>query len=97
VDYYEGFFNELHASAPERLEIIAQSHSGHVLDRNIWSGLPLTAPSGLQDQVDVKVALVDKISSAYGGGTKTVLIGHSMGSWVATKVKDDNCLLLTGT
>lgn len=59
------------------------SHLGHS------SGRHVTDPSRLftlQEQVDSKIAIFDALTEKFPKGTRFVLAGHSMGSWLSLKV-----------
>ncbi|KAF9581983.1 hypothetical protein BGW38_000812 [Lunasporangiospora selenospora] len=65
------------------LFMIPASHLGHT------AGSHVSEPSrlySLQEQVECKIAIMDKLFEIYPKGTRFILAGHSMGSWLALQV-----------
>lgn len=40
----------------------------------------------LEEQVESKIAILDRLREQYPAGTRFILAGHSMGSWLALRV-----------
>ncbi|KAG0092325.1 hypothetical protein BGZ92_010202 [Podila epicladia] len=83
IDYYTPFLQTVHDTCQGKLDIFGASHLGHS------SGPHVTDPSRLftlQEQVDSKIAIFDALTEKFPKGTRFVLAGHSMGSWLALKV-----------
>jgi pimeloyl-ACP methyl ester carboxylesterase len=40
----------------------------------------------LEEQVENKIAILDRLREIYPAGTRFILAGHSMGSWLALRV-----------
>ncbi|KAF9311791.1 hypothetical protein BG003_007014 [Podila horticola] len=83
IDYYTPFLQTVHDTCQGKIDIFGASHLGHS------SGRHVTDPSRLftlQEQVDSKIAIFDALTEKFPKGTRFVLAGHSMGSWLALKV-----------
>jgi len=67
----------------QSVSFILASHLGHS------AGSHVTDPSRLytlEEQVENKVAIFDRLRELYPAGTRFVIAGHSMGSWLALRV-----------
>lgn len=40
----------------------------------------------LEEQVESKIAILDRLREIYPAGTRFILVGHSMGAWLALRV-----------
>ncbi|KAG0032301.1 hypothetical protein BGZ81_011174 [Podila clonocystis] len=83
IDYYITFLQTVHDTCQGKIDIFGASHLGHS------SGRHVTDPSRLftlQEQVESKIAIFDALTEKFPKGTRFVLAGHSMGSWLALKV-----------
>ncbi|KAF9360071.1 hypothetical protein BGX26_010617 [Mortierella sp. AD094] len=83
IDYYTPFLQTVHDTCQEKIDIFGASHLGHS------AGSHVTDPSKtytLDDQVESKIAIVDKLRDMYPVGTRFILVGHSMGAWLALQV-----------
>ncbi|KAF9372402.1 hypothetical protein CPB97_001281 [Podila verticillata] len=83
IDYYTPFLQTIHDTCQGKIDIFGASHLGHS------SGRHVTNPSRLftlQEQVDSKIAIFDALAEKFPKGTRFVLAGHSMGSWLSLKV-----------
>ncbi|KAI1314468.1 hypothetical protein EDD11_002131 [Mortierella claussenii] len=83
IDYYTPFLQTVHDTCQGRIDIFGASHPGHS-----W-GPHVTDPSRLysiEEQVENKIAILDKLREMYPPGTRFVLAGHSMGAWLAMRV-----------
>ncbi|KAF9432878.1 hypothetical protein BGZ76_010187 [Entomortierella beljakovae] len=83
IDYYIPFLQTVHDTCDGKIDIFGASHLGHS------SGSHVVDPSklySLQEQVESKIAIVDKLRDMYPVGTRFILAGHSMGSWLALQI-----------
>jgi len=73
--------------ASSKLAIIAHTHLGHCPDL-ASNDYIRQAPDcyGLNAQVQALLEIFDAIRATFGPDTKTLLTGHSMGSWLALQV-----------
>jgi len=84
VEYYNDFQSTIYDDNPEAFEIMAVGHVGQSAQfpdtTSTWSTLVRQA----QHKIDV----VDKIRKIYpkSGGTKLVIINHSMGAYITSQV-----------
>ncbi|KAF9403733.1 hypothetical protein BGX21_011134 [Mortierella sp. AD011] len=83
IDYYIPFLQTVHDTCQEKIDIFGACHLGHS------GGSHITDPSrmySLDEQVASKIAIVDRLREMYPAGTRFILAGHSMGSWLALQV-----------
>lgn len=80
IDFYIPFLSALHGIfRNDGLDIYARAHLGHTPS--------LTVPHtrlGLLHQVEAAVEFHDAVK-AYSTGARVILVGHSVGSWVASQ------------
>lgn len=95
VDFYNDFHSSIHASLGDEAVVYAVGHLGHSADYPVsWRDAfwPLTKPVGakpcpsLDDQVRHKVAFIDWVAEKHRDAP-VVLISHSVGSFISTKVR----------
>lgn len=88
LGFYTLFLNAIHDKARvagKPLAILAHSHFGHT------PGIPFEGGRsclGLLPQVAGAVEAFDALKSAYGPQTKVVVVGHSVGAWIANQASD---------
>ncbi|KAF9366643.1 hypothetical protein BGX34_011682 [Mortierella sp. NVP85] len=83
VEYYTPFLQSVYDTCQERIDIFGASHLGHS------AGSHITDPSRmytLEEQVESKIAILDRLREIYPAETRFILAGHSMGSWLALQV-----------
>ena len=84
--YYTGWLSSIQSHLPSTT-VYAVGHLGHSPSSAAFAWTPKGAAS-LQDQVEHKVAFIDELSQTHDFGpgkdqTKLVLLGHSIGCWIA--------------
>lgn len=99
IDFLQSIYTAQSLSGAS-IEILSVSHRGHALlpivgDNPIWGSNVLNANqarkgygTSLQDQVRHKVAALDVVRKMYPDREKTkiVLVGHSIGAWMALEL-----------
>ncbi|KAG0313172.1 hypothetical protein BGZ97_010465 [Linnemannia gamsii] len=83
IDYYIPFLQTVHDKCDGKIDIFGASHLGHS------AGSHVADPSRmytLEEQVESKIAILDRLREQYPAGTRFLLAGHSMGSWLALRV-----------
>ncbi|KAG9327704.1 hypothetical protein KVV02_006408 [Mortierella alpina] len=83
IDYYTPFLQTVHDTCQGSIDIFGASHLGHS------AGSHVTDPSrlySLEEQVQNKIAILDRLRETYPPGTRFILAGHSMGAWLALRV-----------
>ncbi|KAG0371022.1 hypothetical protein BGZ54_001376 [Gamsiella multidivaricata] len=83
IDYYTPFLQTVHDTCQGKIDIFGASHLGHS------AGAHVTDPSrmyALEEQVESKIAIMDRLQEMYPAGTRFILAGHSMGAWLALRV-----------
>ncbi|ODQ54537.1 alpha/beta-hydrolase [Saitoella complicata NRRL Y-17804] len=86
VSYYTDFFDEAWERMGKRVAILGVSHAGFP------PALPLGEPLDVRGQVAHKVRILDRVleemdmKNKGGKRTKIVLVGHSVGSFIACEV-----------
>ncbi|KAF9113421.1 hypothetical protein BGX27_001596 [Mortierella sp. AM989] len=83
IDYYIPFLQTVHDTCQGKIDIFGASHLGHSAGSHITDSSRLYT---LEEQVESKIAIVDRLREMYPSGTRFVLAGHSMGSWLALQV-----------
>lgn len=79
IDFYIGFLSSLHGMfRDDRLAILAHAHLGHTPHLHVSKKL------GLLHQVEAALEVFDAIKGCWPT-TKVILVGHSVGSWIATQ------------
>ena len=84
ASFYRTYLSRVHDTEPSgSLAILACSLLGHS---------PQVAPvdskySNLHMQVEAVVDVLDSVSDTYKRGTKIILAGHSIGSWIILQVR----------
>ena len=80
LDFYVPFLSELHRGLrDDGLAILGHAHLGHTPRLNVEN------PRGLLHQVEAALEAFDAIKTCWPD-VKVVLVGHSVGSWIATQV-----------
>lgn len=87
AEFYEQYLSYIYASAPDSLSILGHSLIGHSPHAD---AVPQSF-SNLQAQVEGIVEVIDSVISTFGSGTRLILIGHSVGSWIVFQVS--GCIL----
>lgn len=86
LDFYTPFLNALYSKdKTSTLAILAHSHIGHSPEIDDLHFQQLTSYS-LPAQVQGALQAYDAVRHYYGQNTKIVLIGHSVGAWVALQI-----------
>lgn len=62
---------------------IVASHLGHSAGDHVTDTSRMYT---LEEQVESKIAILDRLREQYPAGTRFILAGHSMGSWLALRV-----------
>jgi pimeloyl-ACP methyl ester carboxylesterase len=92
VSFYRGFLDFIHRAHPS-LGILAHSHLGHSprLGRLPPTGAGAISrdAAGLEVQVQATIEVYDALMNEYRdvGGCKVILVGHSIGAWIATQAR----------
>ncbi|KAJ3298734.1 hypothetical protein HK104_010372 [Borealophlyctis nickersoniae] len=81
IQYYETFMAEIVAESRGEVDVVAPQHLGHSTAIS-HDGVKYT----LEDQIKHKVAFFDEVVRRYPAGTPIVLVGHSIGSYMAIQV-----------
>jgi len=81
IEFYRGFLSSIHDQTKNDIAILAHAHLGHA---------PHIPPPpeqflGLPPQVEGALEVHDAVKTTYPD-TKIVLVGHSIGAWISTKV-----------
>lgn len=98
--YYIDFLHSIYTSSSTKsIEILSVSHRGHaplpsIGSNAVWGDNQANAAHAsrgygcsLRDQVRHKIAVVDAVTRMYDRRqTKVVLVGHSIGAWMAAEV-----------
>lgn len=82
MDWYTPFLTAIHEKSHESLSILAHGLVGHTPGINT-SNQHASATS-LHAQVEHIVELIDAVKSQFD---RIVLIGHSVGTWIALQVR----------
>ncbi|KAG0248349.1 hypothetical protein BG011_000173 [Mortierella polycephala] len=83
IDYYIPFLQTVHDSCQGKIDIFGASHLGHSAGSHITDPARLYT---LEEQVENKIAILDRLRETYPVGTRFIIAGHSMGSWLALRV-----------
>ncbi|KAG0245997.1 hypothetical protein BGX31_005061 [Mortierella sp. GBA43] len=79
VDYYIPFLQSVYDTCQQKIDIFGGHSAGsHVVDPSRMFSL--------EEQVENKIAILDRLREIYPAGTRFILAGHSMGSWLALRV-----------
>jgi pimeloyl-ACP methyl ester carboxylesterase len=84
VSFYSLFLSAIHKSSYTRLAILSHAHVGHT--PGVGDGEMDARRYCLTTQIQNAVEAFDAIKSMYGPEIKIVLLGHSVGSWIALQV-----------
>jgi len=85
LGFYIPFLSAIHArDTSGALAIFGHAHLGHTPD--IEDLTQRHADSSLFAQVESAVEALDAIKNSFGSKTKVVIIGHSVGAWIALQV-----------
>ncbi|KAG0050103.1 hypothetical protein BGZ83_005096 [Gryganskiella cystojenkinii] len=83
IDYYTPFLQTVYDTCQGKIDIYGASHLGHSAGSHVTDSNRLYT---LEEQVESKIAILDRLRELYPAGTRFVLAGHSMGSWLALRV-----------
>ncbi|KAF9273321.1 hypothetical protein BGZ68_001608 [Mortierella alpina] len=83
IDYYTPFLQTVHDTCQGRIDIFGASHLGHSAGSHVADPSRLYS---LEEQVENKIAILDRLRETYPPGTRFILAGHSMGAWLALRV-----------
>ncbi|KAF6766581.1 hypothetical protein DFP72DRAFT_1089123 [Ephemerocybe angulata] len=84
VEFYIPFLSGLQErDHTSRLAILAHGHLNHIPLPNLELNVP---NHSLTAQVQSAIEAFDAIQAEFGSNTKFVLIGHSVGAWIASQV-----------
>ncbi|KAG0303419.1 hypothetical protein BGZ98_006678 [Dissophora globulifera] len=83
IDYYIAFLQTVHDTCEGKIDIFGASHLGHTAGSHVADPSRLYS---LEEQVENKIAIVDRLREIYPADTKFILAGHSMGAWLALRV-----------
>ncbi|TFK30823.1 alpha/beta-hydrolase [Coprinopsis marcescibilis] len=92
IEFYTPFLDALHHNGGANLGILAHGHIDHAPS----VGGSVSAEHSLTSQVQNAVEAFDAIASTYGNGTKVVLIGHSVGSWICLQIVKQREIQVSG-
>lgn len=84
LGFYATFLSAIHHKLEGDIAILAHAHLGHTPEIDA-SRVPQDA-SRLVAQVEGVVETLDAVISTYGAKPKIIVVGHSVGSWVALQV-----------
>jgi len=81
VEFYRGFLSAIHDQMKDEIAVLAHAHLGHA------SHIPPPPEQflGLTPQVEGALEACDAVKATYPAA-KMVLIGHSIGAWISTKI-----------
>lgn len=86
LNFYIPFLESLYArDTTSSLAIFACSHIGHTPGIEAENALP-TFRYGLPAQIEGSIEAFDAVQSTFSAGTKIVVVGHSVGSWLSLQV-----------
>ncbi|KAF1805076.1 hypothetical protein FB192DRAFT_1361017 [Mucor lusitanicus] len=86
VEYYTSFLQGIHSKMDaSSFEIIGVSHKGHSTNYHEKNNDRKTVYS-LEDQIQHKIDCLDTLRKDNGPDTKFILMGHSIGSYIAAAV-----------
>ncbi|KAF9909513.1 hypothetical protein EC991_008495 [Linnemannia zychae] len=83
IDYYIPFLQTIHDKCEGKIDIFGASHLGHSAGAHVIDPSRLFT---LEEQVENKIAILDRLREMYPAGTRFILAGHSMGSWLALRI-----------
>ncbi|KAI0312432.1 hypothetical protein OF83DRAFT_658957 [Amylostereum chailletii] len=88
TEFYASFLSRLHTSASNSFAILAHALLGFhgSINRSTSSTIPKPEAVGLLAQTEALISVHDALLSTYGSQTKIVLIGHSVGAWLAAQI-----------
>ncbi|KAG2045036.1 hypothetical protein BDR03DRAFT_930084 [Suillus americanus] len=88
IDFYHPFLTAIHKQDRSgTLAILSHSHIGHdPAVEDIASASRASSNHALPLQVQNSLRIFDALSICFGVDTRTVIAGHSVGSWVALQV-----------
>lgn len=86
LDFYTPFLSALRDKVPSarRLAILAHAHAGHT--PGLGDGDLDARRSTVTIQAQNAIEAFDAVKLAFGSSVKVLLIGHSVGCWVALQV-----------
>lgn len=82
-DFYEEFLTRMNENGPGSMPILAHSLLGH----SPFVDAVALSHSGLRSQVEAVIEIIDNLEGEYNGSLKVILLGHSVGAWIASQVK----------
>lgn len=84
VEFYIPFLAAIHdVGTPRNVAILAHAMTGHT---SILHHPKPQAYHGLTEQIQSHIEALDAIKTHFGKETKVILIGHSIGAWIALQV-----------
>ncbi|KAG8970701.1 hypothetical protein FRC03_004083 [Tulasnella sp. 419] len=86
IDFYIEYLSVLHAGLSPRVAIFGKAHLGHVLGKH--NTVPHFELTSLGAQVISTLCLRKSLHDEYPSA-KIVVIGHSVGAWIATRVLEE--------
>jgi hypothetical protein len=93
IDFYHPFLTAIrNQDRSGALAILSHSHIGH--DPTVADLAPAHHASSnyaLPFQIRNSLRIFDALSTYFGVNTRTVIVGHSVGSWVALQVPFPKC------
>lgn len=98
IDFYHPFLTAIHnQDRSGTLAILSHSHIGH--DPAVQDLTPARRTSfnhALPFQIRNSLRIFDVLITSFGVNTRTVIAGHSVGSWVALQVLKLRCAAVSG-
>lgn len=89
LDFYTPYLSTIYyEDTTSKLAIFGHSHLGHTPGIETEGAFYQSAPTcyGLSAQVEAALQAFDAIKSTFGHDTRVVLVGHSVGAWLALQV-----------
>ena len=98
LGFYVPFLSAIWKGSAPGLAILAHSHIGHTPGiEPVTSRKRSASTVGLHAQIQTIIEVLDDIVVTFGTGTKVVLVGHSVGSWLTLQVLKARPNAVSGT
>ncbi|ETW86912.1 Esterase/lipase/thioesterase, partial [Heterobasidion irregulare TC 32-1] len=98
LGFYVPFLSAIWKGSAPGLAILAHSYIGHTPGIEPVTGRKRSASTvGLHVQIQTIIEVLDDIVVTFGTGTKVVLVGHSVGSWLTLQVLKARPNVVSGT
>lgn len=87
LDFYPPFLSAIRdKDTSGKLAILAHGHIGHTPGLGNIDSSSDASRYCLTAQLQSAIEAFDALRSAFGSNTRIILVGHSMGSWIALQV-----------